>query len=216
MTLIFGSIMVLIGVFFTEPMLRLLGVSDAVIAEGAPYMRLYFIGHMTTAFQQVSGHALAAAGDTLTLMKSTTVARVAHLILSPLFVFGLVGFPEMGLAGAALGNIIAHAISVVILLRVLFQGSSRLHPRLKEYRFDGPMLWQMIKLGVPAALNGMERSVAQLVMIRFVTPFGDVALAAFAITRRVEMFANLGSQGMGMASGVIVGQSLGAGKPATS
>ena len=213
MTLIFSSVMVMVGLLFTEPMLRLLGVSDAVVAEGAPYMRLYFVGHMTTAFQQVSGHALAAAGDTLTLMKSTTAARVAHLVLSPLFVFGLVGFPEMGIAGAALSNIIAHALSVSILFWVLFSGTSRLHPRLRDYRFDGPMLWQMTKLGVPAAINGMERAVAQLVMIFFVAPFGDVALAAFTITRRVEMFANLGSQGMGLASGVIVGQSLGAGKP---
>ena len=213
MTLIFSSVMVMIGIFFTEPMLRLLGVSDAVIAEGAPYMRLYFIGHMATGFQQVSGHALAAAGDTLTLMKSTTVARVTHLVLSPLLVFGLAGFPEMGLAGAALGNIIAHALSVSILFWVLFRGTSRLHPKLSEYRFDGPLLWQMFKLGVPATINGMERAVAQLVMIFFVAPFGDIALAAFTITRRVEMFANLGSQGMGLASGVIVGQSLGAGKP---
>lgn len=213
MSLIFGFAMVMIGVFFTEPMLRLLGVSEAVITESAPYMRLYFVGHMATGFQQVSGHALAAAGDTLTLMKSTTVARVAHLILAPLLVFGLIGFPELGLAGAALGNIIAHTLSVAILFWVLFRGSSRLHPRLREYRFDGPLLWQMFKLGVPAAVNGLERTVAQLVMIFFVAPFGDIALAAFTVTRRVEMFANLGSQGMGLASGVIVGQSLGARKP---
>ena len=54
---------------------------------------------------------------------------------------------------------------------------------------------------------------AQLVMIFFVAPFGDIPLAAITVTRRVEMFANLGSQGMGLGSGVIVGQSLGAGKP---
>ncbi|MQF48912.1 MATE family efflux transporter [SAR202 cluster bacterium AC-647-N09_OGT_505m] len=213
MTLIFCSIMVMIGVMFTEPMLRILGLSEEVIVEAAPYMRLYFIGHMATGFQQVSGHALAAAGDTLTLMKSTTVARITHLVLSPLLVFGLAGFPEMGISGAAVANIIAHTISVSILFWVLFRGTSRLHPKLSEYRFDGPMLWQMFKLGVPAAINGMERTGAQLIMIFLVTPFGDMAVAAFAVTRRVEQVANLGSQGMGLASGVIVGQSLGAKKP---
>ncbi len=213
LTIVFSTVMVGIGVFFTEPLLRLLGLSEEVIAEGAPYMRLQFIGQMAMAFQQVSGHALAAAGDTLTLMKSTTVARVAHIALSPLLVFGLGIFPEMGLAGAAMANIIAHALSVSILFWVLFRGTSRLHPRLSEYRFDGPLLWRMIKLGVPAALNGMERTVSQMVMIFLVVPFGDITLAAFTVTRRVEMFANLGSQGMGLASGVIVGQSLGAGKP---
>ena len=213
MTLGFSLIMVVIGLFFTEPLLRLLGLSDEVISQGAPYMRLHFIGHVAIAFQQVSGHALAAAGDTLTLMKATTVARIAHLILSPMFVFGLLGFPEMGLAGAAMGNIIAHSIAVGLLFWVLFRGTSRLHMRVSQYKLDWILLSQMFRLAVPAALNGIERTVSQMVMIFFVAPFGDIPLAAFTITRRVEMFANLGSQGMGLASGVIVGQSLGAGNP---
>jgi len=213
LTIFYSAVMVGIGVFFTEPLLRLLGLSEDVIAEAAPYMRLQFVGQMTMAFQQVSGHALAAAGDTLTLMKSTTVARVTHLVLSSLFVFGLLGFPEMGVTGAAMGNIFAHLISVSLLFWVLFRGTSRLHPSLRNYRFDGPLLWRMIKLGVPAALNGMERTVSQMVMIFLVVPFGEVTLAAFTVTRRVEMFANLGSQGMGLTSQVIVGQSLGDGKP---
>lgn len=213
MTLAFSGVMILIGVFFTEQLLRLLGISEEVVAIGAPYMRLQLIGQAAMGFQQVSGHALAAAGDTLTLMKSTTIARVAHLALSPLFVFGLVGFPEMGLAGAAMANILAHLLSVSLLMWVLFTGSSRLHMRLRDYRFDRPLLWQMTKLGVPAAINGVERATSQLVMVFFVAPFGVLALAAFTVTRRVEMFANLGSNGMGLAAGVIVGQSLGAEQP---
>jgi Na+-driven multidrug efflux pump len=59
----------------------------------------------------------------------------------------------------------------------------------------------------------MERAVAQLILILLVAPFGDVAVAAYSLTRRVEMFAHMGASGFGMASGVIVGQSLGAGKP---
>jgi Na+-driven multidrug efflux pump len=47
----------------------------------------------------------------------------------------------------------------------------------------------------------------------FVAPFGDVALAGYALTRRLEMFANFGSQGLGQASGIMVGQNLGAGRP---
>jgi Na+-driven multidrug efflux pump len=52
-----------------------------------------------------------------------------------------------------------------------------------------------------------------LIVVGLVAPFGDFALAAYTLTRRVEMFANLGSQGLGQAAGIIVGQSLGAGKP---
>src|SRR2546428_11497394 len=59
----------------------------------------------------------------------------------------------------------------------------------------------------------MERSIAQIVLIGLVAGFGDTALAAYSLTRRMEIFANLGSQGLGQASGVMVGQNLGAGKP---
>ena len=212
-TMVFFLIIASIGVLFTEAMLRALGVSEAVIDSAAPYMRVQFMGQGVLAFQQLSGQALAAAGDTITPMKSTMVARVLHMVLSPFLVFGLLGFPEVGLAGAAAAAMAANSVGLSLNLRALFRGTSRLHLRLSDYRIDPKLLWQLLKIGGPAAVNGAERSIAQLVLVGLVTPFGDNALAAYTLTRRVEMFANLGSQGFGQASGIIVGQSLGAGKP---
>ena len=213
LTLAYGLVMILVGVVFTELLLRLLGVSDAVIAQGAMYMRIQFIGQGITGFQNLSGHALAAAGDTLTPMKANVVARVLHIALSPLLMFGWVGLPALGLPGAAVAYVIAHAVSLGLILAALFRGTSRLHLTLKGYHLDWRVLGQLVKLGLPASVNSMERSLAQLVVVGLVAPFGDYALAAYALTRRVEMFANLGSQGLGQASGIIVGQNLGAGKP---
>jgi putative MATE family efflux protein len=149
----------------------------------------------------------------MTPMKATMVSRIIHIFLSPALVFGLLFFPDLGIAGAALAAIVANAVGLGMNLRSLMTGRSRLHLKLSEYRFDPHMIWQIIKVGTPAALNGAERSIAQLVLTRFVTPFGDNAVAAFTLTRRVEMFSNLGSQGFGQAAGIIVGQNLGAGKP---
>jgi putative MATE family efflux protein len=209
----FAILMMIIGVVFTEVLLRALGVSNEVIAEGAMYMRVQFIGQGVTGFQMLSGHALSASGDTLTPMKANVVSRILHLALSPLLIFGWFGLPAFGLAGAAWANIIAHAASLLMILIALFGGSSRLHLTLRGYRLDGAIIKQLLKIGTPASVNSMERSLAQLLMVWLVAPFGDFALAAYSLTRRVEMFANLGSQGLGQASGIIVGQSLGAGKP---
>jgi putative MATE family efflux protein len=214
-TVTFGFFLIVasIGIFLTEPLLRLLGVSAAVIEEAVPYMRLQFMGQGVIGFQMLSGHALAAAGDTFTPMKATMVSRIIHIFLSPALVFGLLFFPDLGIAGAALAAIVANAVGLVMNMHALMTGRSRLHLKLSEYRIDPHMIWQIVKVGTPAALNGAERSIAQLVLTRFVTPFGDNALAAFTLTRRVEMFSNLGSQGFGQAAGIIVGQNLGAGKP---
>jgi putative MATE family efflux protein len=212
-TTVFFLLVGVSGFIFTESLLRLLGVSESVIGQAAPYMRIQFLGQGFVGFQMLSGQALAASGDTITPMKSTMVSRITHMIFSPLLIFGPFVFPEFGLAGAAVASIFGNALGMVVNGRALFSGNSRLHLRLSDYRFDPKTTWQMLKIAGPAAITGMERSMAQLILVGLVTPFGDNALAAYSITRRVEMFANLGSQGLGQAAGIIVGQNLGAGKP---
>jgi putative MATE family efflux protein len=165
-------------------------------------------------FQQLFAHALMASGDPITPMKAHIVSRVIHGVLSPFLVFGFFIFPELGITGAALAAIVGNATALGMCTYALFSGRSQLHLKWSEYRIDRRLIWQIIRIGAPAAVNGAERSVAQLLIVRFVTPFGENALAAFTLSRRVEMFANLGSQGFGQASGIIVGQNLGAGKPA--
>jgi putative MATE family efflux protein len=212
-SVVFLALITLVGLLLTEPLLRLLGVSDEVLAQAAPYMRIQFMGQGILGLQMYTGNSLAAAGDTITPMRSTMVSRGLQMLMSPFLVFGLAGVPELGLVGLSLASSLANIAGLVMNTRALLTGTSRLHLRLSEYRLDPRMMLQMVKVGGPAAITGAERSIAQLIVVGLVTPFGDSALAAYTLTRRLEMFVNLGSQGLGQASGIIVGQSLGAGKP---
>ena len=83
----------------------------------------------------------------------------------------------------------------------------------RNFGADVPLMWRMVKIGAPAAVTAAERSFAQLALLRLASPFGDVGLAAYALTRRMENFLGFGSMGVGQATGVMVGQNLGAGKP---
>jgi putative MATE family efflux protein len=210
---LFCITMALVGAFLTEPLLGVLGVPDSVVAAGADYMRVQFIGMGTNAFRMMSSAALQAAGDTITPMRSTTVTRVVHLVLSPMLVFGWLFFPEIGLVGAALGNIVAQGIGAGLNFRALFSGKSRLHLTLRGYRPDFPLLWRIVRMGSPASVTSAERSVSQLLLLSVAAPFGPITLAAYALTRRLENFVMMGARGLGQASGVLVGQNLGAGKP---
>ncbi|MBI2303889.1 MAG: MATE family efflux transporter [Chloroflexi bacterium] len=216
LTFLVALLFAFIGVFFTEPLLRILNVSDAVIAQGALYMRIQFVGQLAVGLQNLSGNALAASGDSLTPMKSTILARIVHITLSPILVFGWLGFPALGLAGAAVANIVAHSLALAMLLVILFRGTSRIHLKLQDFRVDWGIMVRLLKLGGPAAVNQTERALSQLILVGLVAPFGDYTLAAYTLTRRVEMFSNMGSQGFGQASGIIAGQNLGARKPERS
>jgi putative MATE family efflux protein len=209
----FSVLMALIGVFFTEPLLAVLGVPDSVIAAGADYMRIQFLGSGTNAFRMMSGAALQSAGDTFTPMRSATVSRFLHVVLSPMFVFGWLVFPEIGLMGAAVANILAQGAGAVMNFRALFIGTSKLHLTLRGYRPDFRLLGGMIKTGLPASVTSAERSVAQLLLVGIVSPYGATTLAAYALTRRIENLVMMGARGLGQGAGVLVGQNLGAGKP---
>jgi putative MATE family efflux protein len=217
-TAIFWVVIATLGIILTKPILQLLGVPDDVVDKAVPYMRVQFLGQGFMSFQQLAGQTLIASGDPITPMRAHIVSRVIHGFCSPLFIFGssglglsFLGIPGMGIAGAPLAAATGNATALVICSRALLTGRTRLHLKLSEYRIDRKLIWNIIRIGAPAAVNGAERSVAQLLLLSMVTPFGSNAIAAFTLTRRVEMFANLGSQGFGQASGVIVGQNLGAG-----
>lgn len=209
----FSLLMVVIGVFLTEPLLRLMGIPESVVVAGADYMRVNFVGTGAVAFRMMSGAALQASGDTLTPMKATMVSRVLHVGLSPAFVFGWWLFPEMGLVGTAVANTIAQGAGVVMNFRALFSGNSRLHLTMHGYKPDFPLLWRLVKTGTPASVTAGERALAQLVLIGLVAPYGANTLAAFALTRRIEMLSHVGAGGIGQSTGTMVGQNLGAGKP---
>ena len=97
--------------------------------------------------------------------------------------------------------------------RALLVGSSRLHLSFRGYYVDFPLIWRVLKVGLPASVTGAQRAVSQLVVVGIVSSFGDVALAAFAMTRRAENAVNHASRGLGRAAGALAGQNLGANLP---
>ncbi|MSQ15742.1 MAG: MATE family efflux transporter, partial [Dehalococcoidia bacterium] len=206
MTLVLSTL----AVIFTEWLLHLLGVSDRVIAEGANYVRVQFLATLSLSFLFTSTAILQASGDAVTPMKAQVVTRVLHITLAPLLVFGPGFLPSLGLPGTALANFVAQAVGASMNLYVLFTGGSRIQLTLRGFRVDLPLLWRLTVIGAPASATNMERSVANLIVVGLISPFGDLILAAYSIVQRVQMFINLGSSGIGQASGTLVGQNLGA------
>ena len=214
LTFLLSLVLTVFGVLFAPFLLRIVGVSESVAEVAVFYLQFQFVSSGVQSFRMTTGAALQASGDTFTHMKSTIASRVLHLIISPFLIFGWFGLPDMGIAGAAAANAVAQVLGVVWNLYALSSGSSRLRLSLLDYRVDLPLMWRIVKIGAPATATQMERGLSEMVLIRLVSPFGDIALAAYSLTRRLERLTNIGSQGMGRASGILVAQNLGAEQPA--
>jgi putative MATE family efflux protein len=202
------------GILFSDSLLALLGVGAELRSTASLYMQIQFAAVAAMSMRQTGAAILQSAGDAVTPMKATVVGRILHVALSPFFVLGWLGAPMLGLAGLALANLLSQIVGCWMTYCPLVLGESRLHLKISACRFDWATSWQLLKIGLPASVAGAERGFAQLLLIGFVAPFGEAALAAYAITRRLEVLAHAGNSGVGQASGTLIGQSLGAGDPA--
>jgi putative MATE family efflux protein len=209
----FSIFMAAIGIFLARPILLVLGVDQSVVHEGAAYLRILLVGMVTMASVQVAQSIMQASGDTLTPMKISVGFRLLQMLLCPAFVFGFWIFPKFGVSGAALSNVIAQTIGGVVILWILFSGRSRIKVSLRQLTIDWQIIWRAIRIGIPASLTQMERSFADLIMVRLFTPFGTLAVAAHSLAQRIDGFVQMPGGGLGQGAAVIVGQNLGAKQP---
>ena len=212
LTTLYSVLLVVVGMALTEPLIRLMGVGDEVVSQAAGYMRFQLFAMSMMGLQRLAGGALQAAGDSITPLKAVSASRVVHLVLSPFLIFGWWWFPSLDLAGAGAANLIAQTIGVTMNMSALIRGTSKLKLSFKDYYVDYPMIWQILKIGIPASVTGAQRAVSQLIVVFIVAPFGEGALAAFALSRRAENTVNHASRGMGRAAGALAGQNLGVGQ----
>ncbi|MBN1664135.1 MAG: MATE family efflux transporter [Deltaproteobacteria bacterium] len=211
---IFAVVVSVIGIFFSDAILTLLGVESHVVARGGAYMRIQLVGSFFMSFAMLSRGIMQASGDAVTPMKLTIATRFLHLVLSPFLIFGWWVFPRLEVNGAAVTTLIAEGIiGAGMGMWIVFSGRSRIKPTLKNFRIDGHLIWRMIKIGLPASLTGMERSFANLLILWFVAPFGTLAVAAHSLLQRIDICIHMPASGVGQAAGVLAGQNLGAGQP---
>jgi len=209
----YAIVMATIGFFFAEPILSLLGLETDVVAEGAAYMRIMLVGSAAMSFRVVTQGGMQASGDVITPMKIVVLFRLFHIALCPFLVFGWWIFPPLGVSGAAVTNIFSQSLGTALGLWFLFSGRTRLRLTFKGFRLDPNIIWRIVKIGIPASIMGMERSIGRLVLMWFIVPFGTLAVAAHSLLERIDRVLFLPGMGLGLGAGVLVGQNLGADRP---
>jgi len=206
-------VMATIGILFAEPILVLLGLEADVIAEGAAYMRILFAGSAATSFHMMAEGIMHASGDAVTPMKISITYRIFHVALCPFLVFGWWIFPRMGVSGAAITSVISLTLGTALGLLVLFTGRSRLKLTLRNFRVDLNVIWRIVRIGIPASIMMMQRSIGRLALMWFMVPFGTLAVASHALLGRIVIFVTTVGMGLGRGASVLVGQNLGAQQP---
>lgn len=201
------------GWYAARPLLSLLGARGDVLEMAVSYFRIISLGSVSIFITVCLSSALRGSGNATTPLKVMLVAVVLNIVLDPILIFGWFGLPALGIPGSALSTVISRTASMLILVTLIVG---------KRYHFDlsgafrtvrWALIWQISKIGFFSSLEMLIQSASALLFLKIVAPFGTPALAAYGIGVRMRMMVMMPGIGLGYASGILVGQNLGAGSP---
>lgn len=213
---VFGGILFLAIIPLSETIFELIGHSKNIRALEAEYLSALSYSALPTALVAVASSFFTGLGHTKTIIWINLVGLVANVIFDYLFIFGNLGFPAMGIAGAGYATALAGWAGAIFGLFLVFKSKREdIYQLATSWRLDLPLMKRFIKYGFPSGLQWALEGLAFTVFLIFVGHMenGEAALASSGIVVTVMMLAILPALGMAQAVSVLVGQNLGEQKP---
>jgi len=206
-----------LGWFLSPPLLRFVNATPIVQAEALPYLRIMFVfGAGMMMFFMLSG-ALRSAGDARTPMVLGIVMTVLNITFNVILIPGLGPVPEFGVAGAAMGTVMASGLVGVYGLWKLWRGGWVVaFPRGQSFAPDWTIIRQLFKFGLPTGIQGIAMNIGGVLMLAYIGSLAQSAAsqAAFAVSyTQLFSFITWTSVGLMGAAAAVAGQNLGAGQP---
>lgn len=203
-----GIIVGLLGQLLAEPVLSMLQVPEDVFPLALKYMRIYLLGLPVIFLYNFEAAIFRSAGDTKTPLVALALSGVLNVILNLFFVVVL----NKTVDGVAIATVLANVVSSVVLLRRLLRSELFIHVEFKNLRIDWKILWRILKIGVPAGIQGAVFSFSNIVVQSAINSLGKVTMAASSAAFNVEIMAYYILNSFGQACTTFVGQNYGAGQ----
>ncbi|WGL18165.1 MATE family efflux transporter [Microbulbifer bruguierae] len=211
LALLIATLVSVTGLLTVEPLFRLLGAQERLLPLIGDYMVTWYLGAVFAVVPMVSLSALRAIGNSALTGRIMLAVALFNLILDPLLIFGLFGFPRLELEGAALATVIARGLSFAIALYILVSREqilalpSRHWPQLKAS-------WRsLLSVGLPAIATNVIIPMSGGVVVALVAAHGADAVAGLGVALRIEPVALIVFYALSSVVGPFMGQNAGAG-----
>lgn len=203
----------LLGGWFGPALLRIMGATPDVVAEGAAFVRVMFVGNASILLLFLINAIFRGAGDAAVAMRCLWIANLANMILDPVLIFGLGFFPELGVGGAAVATTVGRGVGVLYQFYRLRGTDRRFVIKREHLRLDVGLIRSLIRLSTTGIFQIMITTTSWIGLVRVNAGFGAAAVAGYTVAIRVVLFGILPAWGLSNAAATMVGQSLGAKKP---
>ena len=182
--LVGGAILTVIGVFFSETFLTWMGTPTDVLPLSALYMKIYFGGIIFMMIYNFCASILRATGDTKSPLVFLTIAGFINVILNIIFII----FFDMSVDGVALATTISQGISATLVVIALIRRNDACKLHFSQLKFYKNEFLQILKIGLPAGIQGSLFSISNVIIQSSVNSFGSVVVSGNAAALNIEGF----------------------------
>ena len=203
---------VLAGIFITRPFLSLFTDDPAILEDACDYtyivLCLSFGALLQIAFEKI----FQSIGQMKITMYLLIVGCVINIVLDPILIFGLLGFPVLGVSGAAIATVIGQICAFLLYIAVYMRKSYAVHIRLKHLKFDRSIIRQIYGVGIPSSIMMLLPSVLISILNSILTALSDVYVAVLGVYFKLQTFIYMPANGIVQGMRPIIGYNYGAGE----
>lgn len=201
-----GLAMTVLGIFFARPILTVTKCPEAVIGPSAIYLTIFFSGLVPMFVYNMCAGILRGTGDSKTPLIILIIGCFSNIFLDLIFVVLL----DAGIAGVALATVLCQIESAAISLHILHKRKGDFNFSLLKIRIDRSILSKILRIGVPAGLQGSLYVISNLIIQTNINYFGTDAIAGWAIYGKIDVIFWMTTSTFGIALTTFSGQNFGA------
>ena len=203
----------LVGLFLVKPFYYMQGTESPAITEyGIRYLTIVCCCSFGIYTQVTFERLLQSTGKTVLSMVTQVTGAIINLILDPIMIFGLFGFPKMGVAGAALATVIGQIVAGCIAVFLNLKFNKEIYISFKGFRPNGKMITKIYSVGFPSIIMQSIGSIMNYCMNQILLSFSDSAAWVFGVYYKLQSFFFMPVFGLNNGVVPIIAYNFGAGK----
>jgi putative MATE family efflux protein len=210
-----GLLVAVFGGAFTEAMLRALGTPPDVLADATGYARMMMLAMPGLLVFILLTQLMRGVGDTLTPLYALLLSTGVSCLLTPAFIRGWAGLPQLGVTSAAAASIVSFLAALTFLAWFMRRRKHALAPDrelLHALRVDPAILKLVVRIGLPTGVQMITISLAEIVLLSLVNGFGSDATAAYGAVNQVVNYVQFPALSIAITASILGAQAIGAGR----
>ena len=186
---------------------------ETIVNFGITYLNICILCSFGVFVEITFERFLQATGRTVYSMITQLTGAITNIILDPILIFGLLGFPKLGIAGAAWATVIGQCVGAVVAVTLNHFKNPEVHLRLRHIRPNGRLMGEITAISIPSIIMSCISSLTCFVMNMILIAYSSTAVAVFGVYFKLQSFVFMPVFGLNNGMVPIIAYNYGAQKP---